>query len=178
MKTSPELIAFLLAPVIAIALATVVSAQRQNQSPSPQPAVTTARTLPLEFGKKLPLAIQSSGVEWKGYTYHLLGLHTIEFKLDEATSHLQAEIKAATTSFDSVDYDISVAVLDADGALLGSARAKCEVLRVWLGKVAMSPQTVPLDFGVSLDYPRAARFMITISHRKILTPDAWQPAKK
>ena len=35
-------------------------------------------------------------------------------------------------------------------------------------------ETISLDFGVSLDYVHAAAFMVSISKRKVLTPDDWQ----
>jgi len=41
----------------------------------------------------------------------------------------------------------------------------------------MSAQTITLDFGRSLDYPNVTAFMLTVSKRKVLTPDDWQKAK-
>jgi hypothetical protein len=133
--------------------------------------------IPLKFGASLPLSIQSDGVEWKGHVYHLLALGSIEFDLEKGSEHLTAEIKAGTTSFDDVDYDISGAVFDATGRMLGAARATCHVERLWLGVVVTESQTVTLDFGRSLDYPAATGFMLTVSKRKVLTPDDWQKSK-
>jgi hypothetical protein len=58
--------------------------------------------------------------------------------------------------------------------MLGTARAQCKVKRMWAGNVRMSPQTIRLDFGVSLDYTRAAAFAVSVSNRKALTPDEWE----
>jgi hypothetical protein len=58
--------------------------------------------------------------------------------------------------------------------MLGSARAQCKVERMWVGEVRVSAQTIRLDFGVSLDYTRAGFFMVSISNRKVLTPDEWK----
>jgi hypothetical protein len=35
-------------------------------------------------------------------------------------------------------------------------------------------QTITLDFGVSLNYARATAFAVSISNRKVMTPDEWQ----
>ena len=72
-----------------------------------------------------------------------------------------------------MDYDVSVAVFDATGKLLGAARSRCDVRRMWAGKMAQIAATIGLDFGVSLDYEHAAAFMVSISKRKVLTPDEW-----
>jgi hypothetical protein len=53
----------------------------------------------------------------------------------------------------------------------------CHVQRLWLGKVMTMAQRINLDFGRSLDYPKAASFMIAVSKRKVMTPDEWQKAK-
>jgi len=92
----------------------------------------------------------------------------------DKSNRLTAELQGGVTMFDDVDYDVSGAVFDAAGQLLGSARAQCKVQRAWAGKVAMKAQAVSLDFGVSLDYARAAAFAVCISNRKVLTPDDWQ----
>ena len=78
------------------------------------------------------------------------------------------------TEFDNVDYDISAAVFDAAGQMLGSARAQCKVQRMWAGNVCRTGRTITLDFGISSDYTRAAAFAVSVSNRKVLTPDDWQ----
>ena len=88
--------------------------KKQEASPGP--------TIPLKLGRSIPLAIQSAGVEWRGNTYHLLSLGSIQFELDKPSSRLKADIKAGIAGFDNVDYDVSVAVFDATGKLLGAAR--------------------------------------------------------
>jgi hypothetical protein len=45
---------------------------------------------------------------------------------------------------------------------------------MWAGGVKTMARTITLDFGVSLDYARAAAFAVGISNRKVLTPDDWQ----
>ena len=138
----------------------------------------TAVATPMKMGEKIPLSMTSPAVEWKQNTFHLVRLGSIAFTLDEATGHLKAEVESATTSFDDVVYDVSAAVFDEAGQLLGTARAQVKVQRVWLGKVfAMSHEPLSLDFGLSLDYSRAKTFMIGINKRKVLTPDDWQAVK-
>jgi len=166
-------------PVLVIALVGVClstsNGQPQNQKVDQN--AKEDRLIPLTFGTSIPLSIQSDGVEWKGHVYHLLGLGSIQFALEKESDHLTADIKAGTTSFDDVDYDISGAVFDAAGRMLGVARARCHVDRTWLGRVLMSSENITLDFGRSLDYSNATGFMLTVSKRKVLTPDDWQKAK-
>jgi hypothetical protein len=126
------------------------------------------------LGRSIPLAVQSSGVEWHGNTYHLVSLGSIQFKLDKQTNRLTADIRAGIAGFDDVDYDVSVAVFDTTGRLLGAARTRCNVRRMWAGGMWNSAETISLDFGVSLDYEHAATFMVSISKRKVLTPDEWK----
>ncbi len=84
-------------------------------------------------------------------------------------------MKTGLTEFDDVDYDISGAVFDAAGQLLGSARAQCKVQRMWAGGgVERGARTITLDFGVSLDYAHASAFAVSVSNRRVLAPDAWQ----
>jgi hypothetical protein len=129
--------------------------------------------IPLKWGSSIPLAFQSADVKWKGNTLHLVGFNAITFDLDQS-DRLKAELQGGVTGFDNVDYDISGAVFDAAGQLLGSARAQCKVQRLWAGDVFTMAQTITLDFGVSLDYARAAAFAVSISNRKVLTLDDCQ----
>jgi hypothetical protein len=142
-------------------------------SPDAPPTGIVTNLIPVKLGSSIPLAVQSAGVVWRGYTCHLVRLGSIKFELDNNNS-LKADIQAGVTMFDDVDYDISGAVFDATGQMLGSARAQCKVERMWVGEVRVSAQTIRLDFGVSLDYTRAAFFMVSISNRKVLTPDEWK----
>ena len=144
----------------------------QPSSNAPPPGAI-ANLVPLKLGATIPLAVRSAGVEWKGNTYHMVGLGSIKFDLDKS-DRLTAEIQGGVMGFDNVDYDISGAVFDAAGQMLGSARAQCKVQRLWVGNVVSMAQTITLDFGVSLDYARAAAFAVSISNRKVLTPDDWQ----
>jgi hypothetical protein len=140
---------------------------RKDQAAAPGP------TIPLRIGPSIPLAVRSNGVEWRGDTYHIVSLSSIRFDLDKPTGRLKAEIKAAVMQFNNMDYDVSAAVFDAEGRLLGVARANCEVGRFWSVKVFTGNDTLSLDFGVSLDYERAASFMVCVSNRKVVTPDKW-----
>jgi drug/metabolite transporter superfamily protein YnfA len=144
-----------------------------DAEPTRHREVAVTNTAPLELGSSIPLAVQSPGVAWKGNTYHLVNLGSVRFDLDQSDC-LKADIQAGLTMFDNVDYDISGAVFDAAGQMLGSARAQCKVERLWLGGVKRTGRTIRLDFGVSLDYRRAAAFVVSVSNRKVLTPDDWQ----
>ena len=144
------------------------------QKEATKPEASPCRAIPFKLERSIPLAIQSSGVEWRGNTYHLLSLGSIRFDLDKQTSRLKAEIRAGVASFDDVDYDVSAAVFDATGKLLGATRSRCNVRRMWAGRMEHYGQQIALDFGVSLDYAQAATFMVSISKRKVLTPDDWQ----
>jgi hypothetical protein len=161
--------------LVAWALAEEPAAPRLGNVPGQTQRCETAvaGVVTLKFGTSIPLSVQSAGVEWKGHTFHLVSLGSIKFDLDK-NNRLKADIQAGVTEFDDVDYDISAAVLDAAGQLLGTARTQCKVQRVWAGNVLHSPRTITLDFGESSDYPRAAGFAVSISNRKVLTPDDWQ----
>jgi hypothetical protein len=142
-------------------------------SPDAPPTGVVTNLVPLKLGSPIPLAVQSPGVAWRGDTYRLVRLGSITFDLDRNDS-LKADIQAGLTEFDDVDYDVSGAVFDAAGQMLGTARAQCKVHRVWAGGVERRAQTIRLDFGVSLDYARAASFAVSVSNRKVLTPDEWK----
>ena len=148
-----------------------VAADAPEQTKPTEAAVPNL--VPLKLGTSIPLAVQSAGVAWKGYTFHLVSLGSIRFDLDK-NDCLKADIQAGLTEFDDVDYDVSGAVFDAAGQLLGSARAQCKVQRMWAGGVERSARTITLDFGVSLDYARATAFAVSVSNRRVLTPDDWQ----
>ncbi len=134
-------------------------------SPNAPPTGVVTNLLPLKLGSSIPLGVQSPGVSWRGDTYHLVRLGSITFDLDKNDS-LKADIQAGLTSFDDVDYDISGAVFDGAGQMLGTARAQCKVQRGWIGNVIRTAQTIRLDFGVSLDYTRAASFAVSVSNRR------------
>jgi hypothetical protein len=159
---------------LAVGSGLIIAAPAPPLNGTKKPAASPTLAIPLKLGRSIPLGIQSSGVEWRGNTYHLVGLGSIQFELDKQTSRLKADVKAGVTAFDDVDYDVSAAVFDATGKLLGAARSRCGVQRDWAGKVAATCTTVNLDFGVSLDYAQAASFMVSISKRKVLTPADWQ----
>ena len=139
----------------------------------PPVVLAVPKIVPLKLGASIPLSVQSAGVTWKGYTYHLVNLGSIKSCLDK-NECLKADIQAGVTLFDNVNYDISAAVFDDAGQMLGSARAQCEVQRIWTGNVKSTARTITLDFGVSSDYTRAATCAVSVSNRKVLTPDDWQ----
>jgi hypothetical protein len=159
---------------LAIGSGFMIAAPVPPQNETKKHEAAPAAAIPLKLGRSVPLRIQSSGVEWGGSTFHLVSLGSIQFALDKQTSRLKADIKAGVTEFDDVDYDVSAAVFDATGKLLGAARSRCGVQRVWAGTVFATSRTINLDFGVSLDYGQAASFMVSISKRKVLTPSDWQ----
>jgi hypothetical protein len=113
-----------------------------------RPAVAVPNIAPLRFGASIPLSVQSAGVTWKGNTFHLVHLGSIRFDLDKS-DRLKADIQAGVTEFDNVDYDISAAVFDAAGQMLGSARAQCKVQRLWAGNASRTARTITLDFGIA-----------------------------
>lgn len=178
MKTKTELkriLAVTALGVFAVGGTLMIAGPAQSQSAANDQKSAPVRTIPLELGRSIPLKVQSSGVEWAGQKLHLLTLNSIQFELDKQTNHLKAEIQAEGMSFENVDYDISVAVFDAAGELLGTARTQCQLQRVWKGTFKHGlKRTISLDFGSSLGYPRATTFMVSISNRKVLTPDEWQ----
>ena len=157
----------------AVAIISLLSMAADTPEQTKHREATPASALHLTFGVSIPLAVQSAGVEWNGTIYHLVKLDSIRFDLD-STDHLKAYIQAEVTTFDDVNYDVSAAVFDAAGQLLGTARTQCKVERIWLGDVLHSARTIGTDFGVSLDYPRATTFMISVSKRKVLAPEEWQ----
>ena len=142
-------------------------------SSSAPPKGAVANLIPLKLESSIPLAVQSAGFEWRDKTYCLVSLNSIEFELDK-NNRLTAEIQGGTTELDNVDYDVSGAVFDAAGQMLGAARAQCKVQLFYPSTIISMAQTITLDFGVSLDYAHAAAFVVSISNRKVLTPDEWQ----
>lgn len=137
------------------------------------PKPPSSRT-PFAPGKPIEIDVRSTGVTWNGGIFHLVRLGHIEFSLDRHAGTLTAEARGGITTFDEVNYDVSAAVFDESGVLLGTARAACEVPRESLGKCLTMPVTLPLDFGTSLDFVFAKSFEVAVSNRRVLTPDEWQ----
>ena len=162
------------AAVAAACLALVFAALGQTKPKPTSVEITNFRSLPLVLDQRIPVSVSSHAVEWRSNTYHLVRLSSIQFKLDQPSGHLEAEVQADVTTFDNVNYDISAAVFDASGTLLGTARTECTVECTWLGKVLLTQEKLALDFGNSLDYADATSFMVSISRRHVLTPDQWQ----
>jgi hypothetical protein len=161
--------------LLLVAMAVIGGSFRAGQPDAPPiPGSSTAGAIPLEFGKAIPIRVQSAPVTWRGNSFRLVSANSIRFDFDPASGRLKAELRAGLTTFDDVDYDISVAVFDVKGSLLGVARSECQVQRMWTGIVGVEARKVPFDFGISLDYAQARNFMLSISQRKVLTPDEWQ----
>jgi hypothetical protein len=154
----------------------LTSAAQSHKEAGQSPLSTSTRPA-VEWDRKIPLTIQSSGVEWGGHTYHLVRANAIQFDLNKDTGHLKAELQVSVTSFDQVDYEIGAALFGAEGELLGVAKTQCKIDRLWLGRVLHTDRTLLLDFGESLAYANARTFMLSISERKVLTPSDWQAAK-
>ncbi len=171
---SPGLVCF--STVILIGLGLGAAVRPEPETPAPKDSANL-RPLPLDFSQTNSISLQSTPVPWRGNDYHLLQFGKINFDLDRDTGHLTAELRGGATSFDNVDYDISAAVFGSQGQLLGTARAQQNVQRMWLGKTMLTFITVSLDFGSSLDYASAKKFQLSISNRKVLTPDDWQKSK-
>jgi hypothetical protein len=173
---SPRLICFFTLLLLALGIGAAVRPEPEDRAATDS---ANLRALPLDFSSTNSISLQSSPVSWRGYAYHLLQFGTIKFDLDldRDNGHLTAELRGGATSFDNVDYDISAAVFGSQGQLLGTARAQQTVERVWLGKTMQTSVTVTFDFGSSLDYAAAKKFQLSISNRKVLTPDDWQKSK-
>lgn len=131
------------------------------------------RLFPVSFGEPATIDVRSQRVEWRGNTYHLLRLGKAQFRLGEQ-GRLTGTLTGAVVTFDNVPYEVHLAVFDAAGSLLGTAKAACPVERVWLGKPLLEARTLEFDFGVSLAYRQAKSFSVAISERKVLTPADWQ----
>ena len=159
--------------LVAIRGAAVAAEPAPVQARTDNLTALPASTIPFEMGRPIRLAIQSPAAEWRGQPIHLVDLKSIQFELNKQTSRLTADIKAEVRTFDNIAYDISVAVFDANGRLLGASRGCCNVQRIMHGKSTIMAQAVSLDFGVSLDYVHAATFMVGISNRKVVTPEEW-----
>jgi len=119
MKTTHLLAVFVLS---ALAVGALLGLAANEPEQTERRAVAVPNLVPLRLGSPIPLAVRSASVAWRGDTYHLVHLGSIRFDLDK-NACLKADIQAGVTEFDNVDYDISAAVFDAAGQMLGTARA-------------------------------------------------------
>ena len=126
----------------------------------------------IEWDREVRVDRSSHAVKWREWDYELVRFGLVKFHREGA--HLTARLRGGITTFDDVTYDVSCAVRDAEGRLLGVARVEVEVQRMWLGKTMAMGLELELDFGESLDYERAAGFELAISRERVLTPDEWQ----
>jgi hypothetical protein len=55
-----------------------LAAPATPQKGAKKPDASPCRAIPFKLGQSIPLAIQSSGVEWRGDTYHLLSLDAVQ----------------------------------------------------------------------------------------------------
>lgn len=146
--------------------ATSLSAAQEIQSTPAKPAA-------LELGKEIKIELESQPVTWRTHDYVLAAFHKVQFDFDPKTHRLTAKLDGMTVTFDDMNYEVSGAVFDSSGALLGAGRTDCKVARTWLGKALTAKSVLSLDFGISLDYPKAESFQLSISNRPVLTPDQW-----
>lgn len=130
-----------------------------------------------EPGKEIEIELQSHPVKWRDSEVHLLRFNRLRFDLDEETSTLTAELKGGVITFDQVDYEVSGAVFDEAGGLLGAGRSMCQVQRRWLGRTALMKRELLLNFGASLDFSKARSFQLSISRQVVLTPEQWSKQK-
>lgn len=144
--------------------------------PAAAKPASTAIPTPLVFEKTIPLSVHSPDITWRSNTFHLVSLGTIQFQRDKS-GRLTADISAQVSTFDKVTYEISGAVFDNEGQLLGTAKTQCPVERIWLGRLLTTGKRLTLDFGDSLDYERATGFLLSVSRQKVLTPDDWQKSQ-
>ena len=136
-------------------------------------AVAVPNIEPLKLGASIPLSVQSAGVTWKGDTFHLVHLGSIKFDLDKS-DRLKADIQAGVTEFDNVDYDIAPLYLMARDRCWGAHALSAKCSGCGPEKSTTTARTITLDFGISSDYTCAAAFAVSVSNRKVLTPDDWE----
>jgi hypothetical protein len=129
--------------------------------------------IPFALDRPIQVDLKSRAVAWKGQTYHLVRLGQAQFQLSPEF-RLTASLKGGILTFDKVDYDLSAAVFGATGELLGTARTTIPVERVWLGHLLTMSIQPRLDFGISQAYREARSFALSLSERRVLTPDEWQ----
>jgi hypothetical protein len=137
-------------------------------------APARAEAIPIVWGGDTVFRKESDAIEWGGHEYRLIKIAAIRFELDKKTGGMRAAATAGITTFDRVDYDVSIAVFDAADELLGVARVQCPIERLWVTKVMLESRKLEFDFGQSLDYARATKFKMAISKRPIMTPAHWQ----
>ena len=142
----------------------------QQQNPESKPA-SDAR-LSFKLDEPIAMNVKSKPVHWHGHAYSLVEMGEATFQRENG--RLTAKLSGWVTTFDDVDYHVSMALFDDAGQFLGAATATSDVQRIWLGYVGTQPRTLNFDFGVSQAYERAAIFSIAIAERKVLTPDDWQ----
>ncbi len=129
-----------------------------------------ARIRPVEWNRTIPIQMESTGVAVDGTLRHLVHLGSIHFERDPASHRLTATVQAGLTCSDNVEHEISAAVLDENGELLGTARITCRVETLILGRVVTTSRKLELDFGTSLDYPRVTRFALSVNKARIVNP--------
>ena len=129
---------------------------------------------PFTYGQAAKLDCHSDNVEWNGGFVQLLRFSSLSFSLDPDTNQVSAIAKGRLITFDDVEYLLSLALFDKEGAFLGAATKTCQVQRIWLGVYASQGISIEFDFKSSSRYPAADRFAFSISSEKVLTPSDWQ----
>lgn len=163
-----------IAPLLLASLGGLLVAS-QEAATQPPPPINRAPvgSFDFRFDKSLDMDVKSPGVKWGGNTHHLVRLGRAQFSLS-TLSRLTASIDGSVNTFDDVDYDVHVAVFNAQGQLIGTGRTVCSVSRIWAGATGLTPRTLHVDFGVNRDYSQAKYFSVAINNAKVLTPDQWQ----
>jgi hypothetical protein len=109
------------------------------------------------------------GVRW-GYMYKMKDIEP-ELKLEiRQGPFLRATLSAAVVQYSGVDYQISGAVFDASGKLLGVASAVEKVQYIRLGYMPTIFRKIELEFGASQAYRHAAFAVFSVSDPAVPKP--------
>lgn len=143
-----------------------------------KPATATSTPLPIQKLSLTPndgltFPLRSEAVRWRGNNTYLLTLGQPTFRLDPNTQRLTATSDAGLVTFDAVTYTVTATIYNAAGKALGTAQTKVPIQRVWLGQTLSTSHEVQFDFGPSAQFAGAARYSLSISQERVLTPDEW-----
>src|SRR5688572_18267535 len=120
---------------------------RASQKPNPESKPASEARLAYKLDEPIAAKAKSKPVHWHGHAYSLVELGEATFQREN--DRLTAKLSGWVTTFDDVDYHVSMALFDDAGQFLGAATATCDVQRIWAGYVITQPRTLNLDFGVS-----------------------------
>ena len=145
----------------------VVVAAGVGRADGPKPPIPGA--VPFTPGKEVKIGLSSSPVKVNDTDLHLIFIGSGTFRLDKE-SRLTAVLKAGVAQYAKVEYQISAAVFDAAGALLGAAGHKEAVEYIREGRWPTVAREIGLDFGVSKAFKDAAFVVVAISDRDVPKP--------